>query len=339
MKTYIIHHNDLDGYAAAGIAKAYLMKEGHTPILIEMDYSLSLPNIFEQDDVIYMLDFSLQPFREKMIPLAEAVDEFIWIDHHATVIKEYDEYKQERQDNWYIKGMRNPEFCGAELTWAWFKLEPGQSISSIKQVLENIPPALCLVGDWDTWRHAKMPDSQAPYFKLAFDTCTPAEVIDWFETYNNKINDYYNMSVVVTDKINQGVSIELFKRMLSADLMKSMAFEAKMSVPLPGPLGGSSVHNIIAANIGIRGSDAFSSVYDPKRHEMMLRFVYENTGKVSVSLYSTNPDINCGDLAKRCGDAGPFPGGGGHKGAAGFQTSWEFLMYKLLTVLGNPDNG
>jgi nanoRNase/pAp phosphatase (c-di-AMP/oligoRNAs hydrolase) len=82
--------------------------------------------------------------------------------------------------------------------------------------------------------------------------------------------------------------------------------------------------------MGQRGSDRFASVYDPNKHEIMLGFAYENTDKITVSLYATHPLIDCGAIAKSCGEAGPFPGGGGHKGAAGFQTSWEFLMGTLL---------
>jgi oligoribonuclease NrnB/cAMP/cGMP phosphodiesterase (DHH superfamily) len=329
MKTYIIHHNDLDGYAAAGIAKAYLIREGHTPTLIEMHYSKTLPDIFEADDIVYMLDFSLQPFEEKMVKFAETVSDFVWIDHHASVMKEYDEYLQERKDNWSIKGIRNSDFCGAELTWAWFNLEPGQPMSDVKDMCEMVPLSVRLVGDWDTWRHVKIEDSSAPFFKMAFDTFTPEDTIEWFRMRT----DYFISGGEVPTPIERdlvaiGRRVKAFETNESTHLMKSRAFEAKLIVPSLEYI----VYSVIAANMGVRGSDRFSSVYNPIKHAIMLGFAYENTGKVTVSLYSTNPNIDCGAIAKSCGEAGPFPGGGGHKGAAGFQTSWEFLMEKLLVL-------
>jgi hypothetical protein len=212
-------------------------------------------------------------------------------------------------------------FCGAERTWIWFKPNG------------EIPDAIKLVGDWDTWRHAKMVDSKAPFFKMYFDTLVPEGVIEWFYQYTLDVmrpNSGYTTMVKVDEAIQIGTSVKMYEVSESAALMKSRAFEALLIVPvLPGCEYACSV---IAANMGARGSDRFASVYNPEKHDIMLGFAYENTGKVTVSLYSTKPDVDCGDLAKRCGEAGPFPGGGGHKGAAGFQTSWEFLMGKLLKL-------
>lgn len=337
MKTYIIHHNDLDGYASAGIAKAFLDKQKIYPNFIEMNYGMTLPDVFKPEDTVYMLDFSLQPF-SKMYALKESVETLIWLDHHASAFKDYaawhEQGKYEALEGAPKQGVTETPFCGAERTWMWF--------SDCK----DIPEAIKLVGDWDTWRHVKIKASEAPFFKTYFDTMSPAQVVEWFSRY--ALNTFrkesaYTRMADVTDAIQVGRCVKSYEIQESIYLMKLRAFEAKLVVPLPAPSRGNSVlptvYSVIAANMGARGSDRFASVYNPDKHEMMCGFAYENTGKVTVSLYSTNPDIDCGAIAKRCGDAGPFPGGGGHKGAAGFQTSWEFLMYSLLIVLGNPANG
>jgi oligoribonuclease NrnB/cAMP/cGMP phosphodiesterase (DHH superfamily) len=329
--THIIHHNDLDGYASAGIAKAFLEKQGIHPHFIEMNYGMELPDVFKREDTVYMFDFSLQPFDEAMEALADRVENFIWIDHHASSISAYKLLQQEKGLSWGYDGVRLDGYCGAELTWAWFRL-PDRSLSELEELCHEAPEAIKLVGDWDTWRHAKMVDSKAPFFKMYFDTLGPEGVIDWFYTYANaaafRENSAYVNMVKVDEASMIGTRIKMFEVSESAALMKSRAFEAKLcSNSIDGFL---RVYSVIAANMGQRGSDRFASVYNAEKHEIMLGFAYENTGKVTVSLYSTNPDIDCGAIAKRCGDAGPFPGGGGHKGAAGFQTSWEFLMGKLL---------
>jgi oligoribonuclease NrnB/cAMP/cGMP phosphodiesterase (DHH superfamily) len=328
MTTHIIHHNDLDGYASAGIAKAFLEKQGIHPHFIEMNYGMTLPDVFNQQDTVYMLDFSLQPF-SKMYALRESVEKFVWLDHHDSAFKDYAE--------WHSKGkyesllgapMTDPltsSFCGAERTWIWFKPNG------------EIPDAIKLVGDWDTWRHAKMVDSKAPFFKMYFDTMVPEGVIEWFYRYTldtMRPNSGYTTMIKVDEAIQIGTSIKMYEVSESTALMKSRAFEAELVVPFADPrlCSCSNTYAVIAANMGQRGSDRFASVYKPEKHQIMLGFAYENTEKVTVSLYSTNPDIDCGAIAKRCGEAGPFPGGGGHKGAAGFQTSWEFLMGKLLCL-------
>lgn len=333
MTTHIIHHNDLDGYASAGIAKAFLAHKGITPVLHEMNYDRELTDVFGKDDTVYILDFSLQPF-QKMEDLFNTVQDFIWIDHHASVINEYKAIQEKTGLSWGYDGLRLDGYCGAELTWAWFNL-PDKSLMQVNALLNSVPAAIKLVGDWDTWRHAKIENSMAPAFKTAFDTHTPEEVIQWFENYVTKTLDHYIMDAVLTDKINQGISIEHFKIAESSSLMKSRAFNAKLWVTPPTNAPSSTVYSVIAANMGSRGSDRFASVYKPDRHDIMLGFAYENTGKVSVSLYSTHEEINCGEIAKLCGDAGPFSGGGGHKGAAGFLTSWEFLMGTLLKKEGD----
>lgn len=338
MTTHIIHHNDLDGYASAGIAKAFLDKQGIYPAFHEMNYGMKLPDGIHREDTVYMLDFSLQPFDAGMEALADRVENFIWIDHHASSIGAYKLLQQERGLGYGYDGVRIDGYCGAELTWAWFNL-PGKSLMQVEELCANgAPDAIKLVGDWDTWRHAKMVDSKAPFFKMYFDTMVPEGVIEWFYRYTLDVmrpNSGYTTMIKVDEAIHIGTSIKMFEVSESAALMKSRAFEAKLIVPFLKPSYGGTVHSVIAANMGQRGSDRFASVYNAEKHEIMLGFAYENTGKVTVSLYSTNPDIDCGALAKRCGEAGPFPGGGGHKGAAGFQTSWDFLMDNLLKREGD----
>lgn len=333
MTTYIIHHNDLDGYASAGVARAYLATQKIYPKLIEMNYGMTLPDVFKPEDTVYMLDFSLQPFDKGMETLANSVDKFIWIDHHASSISAYKLLKEERGLSWGYDGVRLDGYCGAELTWAWFNLS-GKSLTQLEELCLNVPDAIKLVGDWDTWRHAGILGSKAPFFKMYFDTLVPEEIVEWFHHYIHDTlrpnSDYITMTMI-DEVIRVGTQIKMYEVNESAALMKSRAFDATLTVPFAKHMPGSAVYSVIAANIEQRGSDRFASVYKPEKHEIMVGFAYENTGKVTVSFYSTHPLIDCGELAKRCGEAGPFPSGGGHKGAAGFQTSWEFLMGTLLS--------
>jgi len=71
--------------------------------------------------------------------------------------------------------------------------------------------------------------------------------------------------------------------------------------------------NVIALNRGLTNSKIFESEYNPKKHDAMLTFVWRK-GQWTVSLYSDQKNI---DVSKIC----KARGGGGHKGAAGFQCS------------------
>lgn len=333
MTTFIIHHNDLDGYASAGIARAFLAQDGVKALPIEMAYGQTLPDRFGPEDTVYMLDFALQPLWPGMDLLGACVAEFIWIDHHKSALEAYQVIQAARGNGWGIEGLRLDAWCAAELTWAWFTLQDqALALSAVPALCAEVPPAIKLVGDWDTWRHVTIADSVAPAFKLAFDMHTPVEVIAWFEHYATQLLDHWNMDVVLANKINQGIAIQQYEQQTSAALMRSRAFEAQLAVPYPAPTRGQAVYTVIAANFAQKNSQAFASVYDPGRHALMLGFAYENTDKVTVSLYSTNPDFDCGDLAKRCGEAGPFKNGGGSAQAGGFQTSWAHLWTLLRRV-------
>ena len=75
-----------------------------------------------------------------------------------------------------------------------------------------------------------------------------------------------------------------------------------------------------------RGSLLFADgVVPPTSYDLMVGFNLTKEGYWTVSLYSVQDHIHCGDIAKQLGGAGPIPSGGGHKGAAGFQCDWPYL--------------
>ena len=55
----------------------------------------------------------------------------------------------------------------------------------------------------------------------------------------------------------------------------------------------------------------FSSIWNPEKYDAMLTFGYRK-GQWTVSLYSDRDDVDVSVIAKN-------RGGGGHKGASGFQ--------------------
>jgi nanoRNase/pAp phosphatase (c-di-AMP/oligoRNAs hydrolase) len=62
---------------------------------------------------------------------------------------------------------------------------------------------------------------------------------------------------------------------------------------------------------GYDGSPLFDSVYNPDEHDIMISYIQRKDGTWSYGMYSDKPEVHCGEIAKKYG-------GGGHKGASGF---------------------
>jgi len=69
---------------------------------------------------------------------------------------------------------------------------------------------------------------------------------------------------------------------------------------------------VIACNKRDKGSLLFESLENIEDYDIMMSFQYCGKSKLwEFSIYSTKPDVNCSEIAKKYG-------GGGHPGAAGF---------------------
>lgn len=78
-------------------------------------------------------------------------------------------------------------------------------------------------------------------------------------------------------------------------------------------------YRALCCNTIVFSSQFFEGMFDPEKHDVMCAYAHMKDGRWKVGLYSTKPGIDCGAIAKSFG-------GGGHKGAAGFQCDklpWE----------------
>lgn len=79
-------------------------------------------------------------------------------------------------------------------------------------------------------------------------------------------------------------------------------------------------YKAICMNTTEFNSTTFESMYDPKRHDLMMPFCW-NGRFFRCSFYTTKEEVDVSALARKA-----YPGGGGHKMAAGFQLSVEDMM-------------
>lgn len=266
------HSADLDGHCSGAICK-YAMPDA---VLHGINYGDPFPwGEIKSHDVVYMVDFSLQPF-EDMIRLQDACQKFVWIDHHKSA-----------EEEWKASGMAirrcvlNQMYAACELCWDHL-------------FDENLPQAVYYLGRYDIWKHHEVPGSlEFQYGMRLYDT--------WPDNGEFWTSLFDDAAAEVTDKIReQGETLLRYEREQNKKFASAYAFETELDGL-----------RCIAVNKGFTNSLVFESVYDPAKHDAMLSFAFRS-GKWTVSLYSTKPEVDCSVICKA-------RGGGGHKGAAGFQ--------------------
>ncbi|MFA5300314.1 MAG: hypothetical protein WC389_19175, partial [Lutibacter sp.] len=204
--------------------------------------------------------------------------------------KKYEEYLKNHPVRWTTILARNGELIGAcELTWKHF-------------FHSQIPPAVFLLGGYDSFRHkGKNYEQLALYFQLAAQSVanspeTAAQLLDLTEKQVKEMGD--NGKIIF-------------------DYKKSAAQETyKMGVPVKFGDKKFIVFNSDRFNPSNYGLDYHKDGYDGTGS-----FYFD--GKIwHFSLYNDDGSVDCSEIAKQYG-------GGGHRGASGWEPSLETIT-KIL---------
>jgi uncharacterized protein len=279
------HGADLDGQCSGAIIK-YRNPEA---ILHPINYSDPFPwDIIRPGDMVYVADYHLQPFSD-MIRLNSSCH-LIWIDHHISAIREYDESGEK------IVGLRNAKYSACELTWMYFFSD------------EDMPEFIHLLGRYDVWDHsdpARWDDYILPFqYGLRLEDADPSRNWEFwdllFSTASAEDPDGTLHQAVYDATIEQGQVILAYLKQSNAHYTRALAFEIQWEGL-----------RALAVNKGLSSSMDFEGAYNPSRHQIMIAYSHLKGRRWVVSIYSDNPDVDCAAIAKR-------HGGGGHRGAAGF---------------------
>jgi uncharacterized protein len=162
-----------------------------------------------------------------------------------------------------------------------------------------MPAAVKIIGDYDKWA-LQIPESKAFYEVMkTIDTDPHLQIWD----------ELFDMDQAVLDTINsQGRAILAYRDQYCDGLCKSFGFETQIDG-----------FNAYACNQFMFGSGGFGKRF--KEYPICIAFIYDGLN-YTVSLYSETVDVS--QIAHRYG-------GGGHKGAAGFVTS--YLPFGVLPKL------
>ena len=155
------------------------------------------------------------------------------------------------------------------------------------------PKYVELLAEYDVWNHTNM--MTLPFqWGMRLKTTIPEKGPGLWE-------DLHRMENVV-DIVNEGNIVLQYVAQDNRKYIEACGFETEIDGL-----------KCIAINRMLTNSQMFDSVWDPEKYDAMLTFGWRK-GQWNISLYSDMPDIDVSVVAKT-------RGGGGHKGAAGFQCS------------------
>lgn len=297
------HSSDLDGHCSGAI-----VRHAHPECeMFPINYGDPFPwEEVDKDELVIMVDFSLQPFTDMIRLMNHA--RLIWIDHHKSAIDEYIRsvsLSENKHLPTTVYGRRSVERAACELTWEfYFKDKP-------------IPLAVILLGLYDSWRfhgHELEPMVLRFQTRMRMEDLNPnGNELPWLWKALFDADPTYPAQDIVHDLVKQGGLLLNFDDKQKAKYVAAYAFDVLMkSTPVPCDGQKQTIYSGIAVNLGLTNSRVFESVWDPDKYDLMITFVLRPDMHWNVSLYSDKDDVPCHEIARAWG-------GGGHPGASGFQ--------------------
>ena len=277
------HSADLDGHCSGAIVKLIHPICKMYPINYGDDFPWEEIN---QGERVFMVDFSLQPF-EQMAKLASRCD-LTWIDHHKSAIEDHKNWNNEHTEYLSIKGVRKVGIGACSLVWGYLFPEYSQ------------PDPVKRIAEYDVWNHKHPFTLPFQYGARMYDT-DPSKKEGMLFWRSLLLPDEEAPFVTYSQVVKEGAICLKFEEQQNKKACKlafGIEFEGLKCVAINRP-----------AN-----SKVFESVWDPKKYDVMLSFYLRKPDQWTVNLFTDKPDIDVSEIAKKYG-------GGGHRGAAGFQCS------------------
>lgn len=258
-----------------------------------INYGMDFPfDKIQRDEQVFIVDYSIFP--EEMDKLLEITSNVVWIDHHKSSIQRYENYDKE------IAGIRYDGIAGCALTFCYLTLMTLGGNVKVKpfdvEMVKELPKFIALIADYDVWTFEFGDETRNFHSGLMLNTHNPWDDI-WSALYANPI---------VNGLIEDGKIAKLARASMMKDYCEAKGFEATLNG-----------YKVFAINMAMVSSDDFESV-DASKYDLFVGFSFD--GKTwNYSLRSTK--VDCSEIAMSYG-------GGGHVGAAGFNSN-EFVL-KLI---------
>lgn len=302
----LYHKADLDGVLSGIIAKKYISPRREIVDLYPADYN-QIPDAFHEKahsyDEIYMIDFSDDAiFNDEILQ-----KKVIWIDHHIHAINKKPQVRQ-----FCIDGV-----AACRLAFQFFTNLDYSVLqkSHFQNRAVSEPAVLTLAGEYDIW------DDTSPFAKpFNFGTRLIFEEVEELltKTFTVTLDRNKNDDVDILLALDHTYAPMIIRNIERGEGGISVVKETSRKLD-----GGSPVtllgHKGVAFNTHIKSSLIHENKED-EEFTMSWNTLPKNNAIAKVSLYSEKIDV--GKIASTFG-------GGGHKGAAGF----EMKTTELLTLL------
>jgi hypothetical protein len=270
MNYVFFHKRDLDGQCSGALARIWLESLGLKFRICPIDYGDPFDFTFKSDDVVYFLDWTLQPV-ERSLELAKTC-RLIVLDHHKTSADLVGK----------VGGIVKPDNseAGCQLVAQYFF------------PIRNFP-WVDLLGTYDTWQQGENWETDVLPFQFGMrveetDPTTDVGMKVWRDFYNS---EQWLVEDLVRLIQHNGRTLIAFERKKNVENMQN-AFEFTFEGLRALALIGSGV-----------GSGQFDSRFDPAEHDIMMSINNIRNEHWRVSMYTTK-DLDLSVLAKKWGGGG-----------------------------------
>lgn len=301
MKITVIYHNaDFDGLFCREIARKFF------PDAELIGWNFGQPKIpMPAEGQVCILDLSPDCLCDNPALEALAWNRIIWIDHHKSSIEKWPSS---------IHGYRIDGVAACRLAWQYWSVGPGNAHQSLANKQDFIdrkvtePYAVQLAGEYDIW------DKRNPDAELLQMGLRSQELTD--QTWKMLLDDSIPVGlegtgmedcalsqseIVCRHLLSQGRGVQYAKNTENAQIITSSGFDIDFE----------GLH-FLACNHARYNSHLFTAGLKPE-HDACLGFAWRG-GRWTVSLYHA-PGKEHHDLSV----IAVKYGGGGHRGACGFQ--------------------
>ncbi len=278
----VYHIADHDGKGSGAVVRSVFPDADFLGLNHDMDVPFER---IEQYDRIIVCDFALPV--DYMFDLNERKD-FLWIDHHVSVIDEYEKKLKEGRKE--IKGLRKVGVAAMELCWRYFYPQ------------KELPLGIELLAKNDLF---DLRDPRVRPFEYAMQSMgvnSPQDEI-WQKLFAGELD--------IDKMVDDGMRILSWINVRNYRLVRGMAFEAEVDGL-----------KCICANMPQGYSSFFDSVADREKYDVMINFYMNKKRKWNLSFYAAKDSVDVSKLAAKYGGGGHR----GAAGASSLEKLPDFLL-------------
>lgn len=319
----ILHHTDMDGISAREILRSFLNQYTEYKDIktiaynYEKDYDFASFNP-EGLDVI-AVDLSLKV--DDIEVISQVSHRFIMMDHHATSIRQFGRTSdqllrivkpnEESSDSEFkTLVLLDTNRCGAKIVYDVLKKTkcPNNGdyitkfLSHFRRTFDHINPnTVNLIDQYDRWVYT---DNDPVYLNEYFYASNRVRMPD---------NEFYFLGILT--KLDISEFLKIGRDIFNAKRIISDIQADNFTQPTNITIGDKTY--TVCRGYGFTNSLGFGNKMKEYDICETIRYYDQKTGRYTVSLYTSNPDIDVSRIAE-------LFGGGGHPGAAGF-CSTEYI--------------